>query len=35
MRLRVGDVEVDARTAEEVEKLLKRAAEFRDSNQES
>jgi hypothetical protein len=34
MRLRVGNVEVEARTAEEVEKLLKRAAEFRDSNQE-
>lgn len=30
VRLKVGDVEAEARTAEEVEKLFVRAAEFRD-----
>ena len=32
VRLKVGDVEAEGRTVEEIESLLKRAAEFRDSD---
>jgi hypothetical protein len=32
VRLKIGDVEAEGRTVEEIESLLKRAAEFRDSD---
>ena len=33
VRVKFGDIEAEARTPEEVEELLKRAAEFKDSRQ--
>jgi hypothetical protein len=35
VRLKVGDIEAEARTTEEIETLLRRAAEFRDGKRDN